>query len=169
VLQNRSYFFANVGECTTIGGLNNLANQIAHWGIASGVLQKGTVALMMTNCSEFVSIWLGFAKLGASTALVNTNIVGAGLLHSLSAVLKDSSVKIFIVDDSLRTQIASDEDKIKELGVQIFYWSDLAKTVSSLPKTRPAARPKLHYRDPLMYIYTSGTTGYSSCERQRGR
>jgi len=109
------------GEQTTIGALDAQANRVSHWGNRSGLKEANTVALMMTNSADFVSIWLGLAKLGVSTALLNTNNLGASLLHSVTTVLKDSETKILIVESSLRNQISKDIDSITESNVTILY------------------------------------------------
>lgn len=44
------------------------------------------MALFMENRPEYVCVWLGLSKIGVITALVNNNLVGDPLLHSISAV-----------------------------------------------------------------------------------
>ena len=46
--------------------------------------QKGdTVALLMKNRPEYVSIWLGLAKIGVITALINHNQKFQALIHAI--------------------------------------------------------------------------------------
>src|SRR5262245_22579322 len=53
--------------------LDEGANRYARWASAIG-LKKGEVcALLMENCPEFLMAWLGLAKNGIATALINTN------------------------------------------------------------------------------------------------
>jgi solute carrier family 27 fatty acid transporter 1/4 len=47
-------------------------------------LKKGDcVSLFMENKPEYVGIWLGLSKIGVITALVNTNLRGDSLLHTI--------------------------------------------------------------------------------------
>ncbi len=56
---------------------------------------------MMPNCAEYLSVWVGIAKAGAATALVNTNLSGATLAHALEIV----DVRVVIVDARLLSQL----------------------------------------------------------------
>lgn len=60
----------------TLKSIDQLANQIGHWGLSLGLQQKDTVALMVYNHPDYVSLWVGLAKIGVSSALINTNITG---------------------------------------------------------------------------------------------
>ena len=52
---------------------------------------------MMPNRPEYVAIWFGLVRAGLGVALVNTNLTGAGLAHSLDVV----AAKAVIVDAAL--------------------------------------------------------------------
>ena len=155
------------GETFTLDAMDKLANQIAHWGAKEHLKQFDTVALMMLNHPDFVSLMLGFGKIGAGTAWINTNVTGKTLVHSCEVALKDTEKKILIVDTQLRDQIQDDVASIEALGVKIVYWGAAAaedsvkKLVLKLSTTRPGkeARSKMVVGSPLAYIFTSGTTG----------
>ena len=51
----------------------------------------------MPNRPEYLAVWLGIAKAGGATALINTNLAGASLAHSLNIV----GARIAIVDATL--------------------------------------------------------------------
>ena len=55
------------------------ANRIAHWAIEQGFSPGDTVALVLENCPDYPAVWLGLAKVGVVTALINTNLQGDGL------------------------------------------------------------------------------------------
>src|SRR5262249_50626361 len=86
-----------------------LANRFADWAESAGVRRGDTVALVMPNRLEYVPCWMGLAKRGVSTALINTNLQGAALAHSLSIsgashVITDAgSLDMF---DTIRVQLA---------------------------------------------------------------
>src|SRR5580704_6725413 len=60
------------------------ANQYARWALAQGVAKGDTVALLMPNRAEYLAIWLGISRIGGVVALINTNLSGAALAHSLT-------------------------------------------------------------------------------------
>lgn len=78
--------------------INELSNKVAHVFMESGIQRGDTVALMMDNRPEYVAIWLGLAKIGIVTALVNYNLRGNPLLHALQIV--NSKAIIFSSDFS---------------------------------------------------------------------
>ena len=56
---------------------------MAHVFEDAGFKPGDTVALMMDNRPEYVAIWLGLAKAGLVTALINYNLQGDVLAHSI--------------------------------------------------------------------------------------
>jgi len=59
---------------------------VANWAISQGFICGEVAALMMENRPEFLWTWLGFAKIGVVTALINTNLKGRALLESVALV-----------------------------------------------------------------------------------
>ncbi len=59
------------------------AHHYADWGLAQGLQLGDVVCLAMPNCAEYVAIWLGLTHIGCVVALLNTNLLGAGLAHSV--------------------------------------------------------------------------------------
>lgn len=169
--RNREQFIdAETGTVTTLGEVEALANQVGVWALSQGLKSGDTAALMMLNSPDFVAIWLGIGKCGGSTALINTSLTGAGLVHCVDLAVKNNfSSKIFVVDMDLKDQIAADIDALERLGVTIYFWSCQGKEdsysvkehVVTLPSTRvnKLHRDQVMERDPFLYIYTSGTTG----------
>ena len=72
------------GEVYTYRQLDALANRFAAWADAQGLKHGDTVALLLPNRAEYVPAWMGLAKLGIATALINNNLTGAALAHCLS-------------------------------------------------------------------------------------
>ena len=62
---------------------NAMANRVAHWGLSVGLRAGDTIGFMMANRAEYVPAWSGLAKIGVKAALVNTNLVGASVVHAL--------------------------------------------------------------------------------------
>lgn len=157
------FIFIEHDEHISRSGLERHANQIAHWSKDVLKLQQGdTVALMMLNRPDFVAYWLGMAKLGIRTALLNTNITGKPFLHSVILSVQDSSKKILILDNELQSILQNEIQELKSQGVTVIVWDTVVtNTVHSYPTQRPdrALRSQVKESDPFLYIFTSGTTG----------
>ncbi|MGF1453894.1 MAG: long-chain-acyl-CoA synthetase [Alphaproteobacteria bacterium] len=155
------------------------ANRFAVWAQDRGLVQGDVVALLMENRPEFLFVWLGMAKIGVTTALINTNLRGQALLHSLSV----SDARHLIVGEELADAVADIGDDLPDT-MSLFRLADAwahdptGRTLPA-PADRPAlgtdldavlagqaegaigpqARSDLRGRDACFYIYTSGTTG----------
>ena len=71
------------GRTLSFAELNARANRVAHAALAAGLKPGSVVALMMDNRPEFPTVWLGLAKVGIVTALLNTSARGPVLQHAL--------------------------------------------------------------------------------------
>jgi fatty-acyl-CoA synthase len=151
------------GRAVTAGELDDDANRVAHWAIAQGLGQGDVVALLMLNRPEFVATWLGLAKVGIVTALINTNLTGEPLRHSIGV----SEAKHLIVDHELVEpwHNAREHDSVTE-----WVWGDGGGYDDALTH-QPTVAPDASIREgmdntaPLFYIYTSGTTGLPKAAR----
>src|SRR5215468_6273577 len=61
-------------------------HRYARWGLARGLSRGDAVCLVMANCPDYMAIWLGLSAIGATVALINTNLRGELLAHSLNLV-----------------------------------------------------------------------------------
>ena len=129
------------GKETTLSELDEMANQVAHWGMSAGlhVSSYDSIALMMENRSEFVSFWYGMAKIGVPVALINTGSVGLALTHSVTKALENNKgSKMLITTRELYDGISPDaEMTLKSHSVEILLWEDLS-----------CAGPKVCHREP---------------------
>src|SRR5215470_14237369 len=66
-------------EVITYRHLDGVANRFAAWAEAQQIGRGQTVALLLPNRGEYVAAWMGLAKRGAATALINTNLTGSAL------------------------------------------------------------------------------------------
>ena len=76
--------FHYLDRTMTYGGLDAYADRIAHWARVAGIGRGDAVALVMDNRPEYVATWLGLLKVGAVVALINTNLRGSPLAHSIA-------------------------------------------------------------------------------------
>lgn len=65
--------------------MDKFSNKVARYFKREGYQRGDTVALLLENRPEFVCIWLGLAKIGVVTALINANLVSDPLVHSITA------------------------------------------------------------------------------------
>ena len=65
--------------------LEDYSNRVAHFFLGLGYKPGDCIALFMENRPEYVGIWLGCAKIGIVPALINSNLSGKPLLHSINA------------------------------------------------------------------------------------
>ena len=138
-------------------------NQYARWGVAHGLKAGDTVCLMMGNCAEYMPIWLGLSRIGVIVALINNNLAGDALIHSINivaprAVIVGSEVAARLT--AVRTRFASgltcrvygqSGEDLAALSPEVarFAGEPLRDSESSPPAIDATA----------LYIYTSGTTG----------
>lgn len=152
-------------ETLTYRDLDGRANQYARWARAQGFGKGDVVALLMPNRPEYVAIWLGIAKMGGITALLNTNLTGASLAHCITVV----NARAVIVDATMLPTWETAKPHVAD-GVKLFVdgaggkggGSQRAdKMISGISSADiPAVeRPELTINDGCLYIFTSGTTG----------
>jgi len=141
---------------------NRRADRYARWALGQGFGRGDVVALLMPNRAEYLSIWVGIAKAGAATALVNTNLTGAALAHSVNIV----GARLIVVDAALLTQFDTARPML-DGAVEVVAFGDagdlprLDLLIEETPDEplSAAERPSLSIEDKCLFVYTSGTTG----------
>src|SRR5215469_4188724 len=73
-------------ESVSYRALGAVCNRYARWGLARGLKSGEVVCLLMANCPDYMAIWLGLSGIGVTVALINTNLTGELLAHSLNLV-----------------------------------------------------------------------------------
>jgi fatty-acyl-CoA synthase len=147
--------------------LDARANRWARWARSQGLGKGDVVALMMMNRPEYLAIWLGFARGGIATALINTNLTGPSLAHCFASV----KAKAAVVESRLAPAFTTARPLLD--GALAVYSHGDAPTgepridLSSLPGAAltPEERPALTTADTALYIFTSGTTGMPKAAR----
>jgi fatty-acyl-CoA synthase len=138
------------------------AQRFSRWAIDHGLVSGAGVALLMENCPQYLAIWLGLTRVGATVALINTNLTGELLAHSINAVRPR-----YVICSAAFAPRVSDIRRQLEPGTQC--WLNGAEctgfacldTALSLPggELDPASYTAPSLGDRALYIYTSGTTG----------
>jgi fatty-acyl-CoA synthase len=138
-------------------------NQYARWGLAQGLRSGDAVGLMMANCAEYMAIWLGLSRIGVVVALINNNLAGAALVHSVSI----AAPRALIVGGDLASRLTAVRPSLDSgLSYRVYGRSteDLAPLEPELAqfsgeelRDSECAPPPID--STALYIYTSGTTG----------
>jgi fatty-acyl-CoA synthase len=118
------------GESLTYAALAARANRYTRWALDLRLGKGDTVALVMPNRPEYMAVWLGITRTGCTVALVNPNLAGRSLAHSLEIVEPKH-----IISEALQLDAYSGET------------------------LRADERRAVTIADRALYIYTSGTTG----------
>ncbi len=160
------------------GEFNAAANRVAHWARGQGLGCGDVVALLMENRPEYLVMWAGLAKVGVTTALINTNLTRRGLRHALAA----SGAKTLLLGSECADRFAT---TASDLERPLRVWAqrdpeaagdavehaagtgdlDAALAAQSADDPAPDARSALRCGEPLFFIYTSGTTGLPKAAR----
>jgi len=156
------------GASLTYAELDQLANRFASWGRGINLRRGDVVALVMPNRLEYIAIWMGLAKVGVVTALINNHLAGGALSHCLKA----SGAVHIITDAETLPQVEEVRGDLRSpvlwtLGPVKGDQRDLAKALRSASALRPdrAVRRGLTAKDTALYIFTSGTTGMPKAAR----
>ncbi|ALC38091.1 Fatp [Drosophila busckii] len=152
----------------TFRQVNEHANRVANVFQAQGYKKGDVVGLLLENRAEYVATWLGLSKIGVITPLINTNLRGPSLLHSITV----AHCNAFIYGEDFVEAVA---EVSKDLPAELLLFqynnennnstADAVKTAKNLNKLLSAAsasapnKTQVNHHDKLVYIYTSGTTG----------
>uniref|UniRef100_A0A0X3NLB8 Long-chain-fatty-acid--CoA ligase n=1 Tax=Schistocephalus solidus TaxID=70667 RepID=A0A0X3NLB8_SCHSO len=161
-------------EKWTFGDVDDYSNQIANFLHAQGIGQHENIALFMESCPRYSATWLGAAKVGIATGLLNSNI----RQKALEAGITQIKPKALIVGGSLTKALTEagiagelpEEDVVllgPNLGARMSPKEQKAltfKTIKAILEECPKSAPppvKIPQKvtDTVLYIFTSGTTG----------
>jgi len=144
-------------QAVSYADLDALANRYANWALENGIGRGTPVALLMENRPDYIAAWLGMFKVGAQVALINTNLVGAALAHSIAI----SGARHAIVGAELLASFREAPlENIPALWVEGEGGNLTAALVAASDKSPGRqARAGVTLKDRAFFIYTSGTTG----------
>ena len=138
--------------------VNKTAHALSHLGIKKG----DRVALLMSNCSEFLEIFFACAKTGAIMVPLNLRLAVPELLY----ILKDSEPGTLIYSSEFADKVR--EIKSANLGLKQYLRHGgenlkedavFADSVNGFSEMEPLETENVGLNDPLFIMYTSGTTG----------
>lgn len=150
---------------------NQWANRIAHYFLAQGLKKGDVVAVFTENRPELLAIVSGLAKIGVTSALLNSSQTGKVLTHSINLVKPKMAIigeEVVASFNDIRADIhidngniywIADTDTLKDIGTAPEGFRNLAQDLQNAPSYNPPTTNQVYYSDGLFYIYTSGTTG----------
>jgi fatty-acyl-CoA synthase len=158
-----AFAFLDDNGSVSYRALAQRCNRYARWALAQGLRKGDVVCLLMLNCPDYMAIWLGMTRVGVTVALVNTNLVGTALAHSVNI----ATPKHIVVGEELIDAFVA---VLPQFGSGVQCWVH-GHNDHGFPRIDQAALclvgDKLHrsefqspsLRDRALCIYTSGTTG----------
>lgn len=158
-----------LGASWSYAELDARANRMAHWALKQGLSAGDVVALCLDNRPDFLAVWIGLAKVGVVTALINPQLTGRSLTHALETagarhVITGAaqSPGVLVAREGLPSVPAIWSLDGAEPGVRA-----LEVALAGLPGTRPdpSHRSGLTGASTALLIYTSGTTGLPKAAR----
>ncbi|KFO82431.1 Long-chain fatty acid transport protein 4 [Cuculus canorus] len=163
--EKTALIFQGTGESWTFRQLDEYSNQVANFFYGQGFRSGDVVALFMESRNQYVGLWLGLAKIGVETALVNSHLRMEALLHCIT--ISNSKAVVFGVE---MMEAMQEVQPSLEKSIHLF-WSGEGSLKSTLPGAKhldpllqvaqrhQPTPPDKGFLDKLFYIYTSGTTG----------
>jgi len=147
----------HLDQAMSYAELDRRANRYAHWALGQGIGRGAVVALLMENRPDFICAWLGLFKVGAQVALINTNLSGAALAHSIAI----SGARHAIVGTELAENFAAAPFEARPVPWLEGAGGNLTAALALAPDTSPGkqARAGVTLKERAFFIYTSGTTG----------
>ncbi len=143
------------------------SRQYARWGLAQGLKTGDVVCLLMHNCAEYLPVWLGLTRLGVIVALINNNLAGDALAHSINIV----APRAVIVGGEAAPLLAAIRGRLSP-RCRVFGrgTEEFAPLDPELDQFGGDELPPSEYEPPpigatALYIYTSGTTGLPKAAR----
>ena len=125
----------------------------------------------MENRPEYVGPWLGCTKIGIVPALINTNLQGQPLIHSIKAASAAGLIfgaelehAVFSVANVL-PNVELYKSGVSKNGLHSLRSENRMLCIDKLlakSSSKPipdSVQNQLNFTDKMLYIYTSGTTG----------
>ena len=128
--------------------LEDRSTYYMEWAIAQGVTAGDRVGLLMPNCRDYVAIWFGITQAGGVVALLNTNLVGAGLAHCIEAAAATHLIVAAEMMDRVRAVNVATGKPAAMLGAWFVLrcWHPADRRESRRRGAQPGATPPVQRR-----------------------
>lgn len=160
--------FISEGQEWTYQEIDEYSNRVARCFLNMGYQKGDEVALFMLNRPEYVCIWLGLAKIGVMTALINTNQQEDSLANSINIIDTKALIYDALLTDAVInvTPYLDRKDTLDyfclgktETNGQPFHSKCLEDLLQEVSPSALKEKIQINFNDKMLYIYTSGTTG----------
>lgn len=144
------------------------ANRYTRWACDQGLEKGEAVCLLMPNCPEYLAIWLGITQAGGIAALVNTNLRGPGLRHSIDLALPRHVIVAAEMLHVLSPELSSlaSHPQVWIHGGEQDGHTRIDSEITAYPGSPVGGSDAgVEISDTALYIYTSGTTGLPKAAR----
>ncbi len=148
-------------EKVTFDRFNEQVNRVANSLLRLGMKKGDKVAIMLSNCPDFLYLWFGIAKIGAVMVPINVSWKGELLVY----ILNHSDSETIVVEEGLVPQVQEvlgNTPNVRRIYVR---GGEEHKAVHRLEELFDATDEEpnvpLTPEDPYEIMYTSGTTGRS--------
>ena len=156
------------GKQLTWRELNEYANRYVGALRGMGLKHGDTVSVLMENRIEYLATLIALNKMGATAALINTNLTGAPLAHCIS--ITNSSMCLFGEERLEAVTDVRDDPTLACVAQYLFVpdtselacpaWAaDMAEESADEDHSNPPETATVTLGDIALYIFTSGTTG----------
>jgi fatty-acyl-CoA synthase len=148
-------------ECLTYADLAERSRGYSQWALRQGLRAGDCVGLLMPNSLDYMAIWVGITRVGCIVSLINSNLVGDALVHSINIVrprcviigieLVGAIMAVFPrLDSTARCWVHGGTHRgFQRIDTDIQKLGQLDHTEYQPPMIS----------DTALYVYTSGTTG----------
>jgi acyl-CoA synthetase (AMP-forming)/AMP-acid ligase II len=149
--------------------INSRANQYAHFAVQQRLRRGDVVALLMDNRPDYLFIASGLNRIGAVSALINTHLTGAALVHAIK-IAKPKALLVGSEHVGAVQEVRHDLPHVTQ-GRRVWVQLDpehpeehpgfriINQEVAACSEQEPQQRAMPETTAPMCYIYTSGTTG----------
>jgi acyl-CoA synthetase (AMP-forming)/AMP-acid ligase II len=146
---------------------NDRANRYASWFLEQGFGAGDVVALLMDNRPEFLFVVMGLNKIGAASALINTNLTGRALLNAMQA----SRAKKLLAGSEHLAKLDGVLEELPNLSAERDLYVQceggegggagrvIDDEVAAASSAERSGTHRPRGSEHCCYIYTSGTTG----------
>jgi fatty-acyl-CoA synthase len=157
---------ALIGDGTTLTyrEMDERIVRYARWARSEGIGKGDVVALLMHNSPDYLCFWLGLARIGGVTALLNTNLTGQALAHCIAIVEPKLAVAGAALVDAFDSAVPflGTSPPLYVHGADVPGRRRLEPLVDAQDGSPlgPGETVAVTIEDRCIYIYTSGTTGW---------
>ena len=155
-------FLAEGSKVLSNRNFNEQVNKTAHALNDLGIAKGDRVALMMSNCSEFLEIFFACAKTGAVMVPLNFRLAVPELVY----ILKDSEPEVMIYSSEYSNKVREIQKVFLSIKQYVGHGReamegdrDYFDFVDSASERGMLHTAEINLLDPLFIMYTSGTTG----------